>query len=189
MSNDRGCLALQWGEPGRAKELREVYCVRYSIRYNQLMANKGAGRSILVPVLLINSAVLALLLLVCQTIKDTSPLSRHAPAIRPGRVAGTQVIRLTGQSVRLGGYGKVSGSGAFRLQGTGTFSVISNGGVATVNGALLPIGRIMQVVEPTSFVIEGNDIYAQVSGSPFSLFASGTGTLSPDVEVPTEVSY
>lgn len=146
------------------------------------MANK-AGRSILVPVMLINSAVLALLLLVCQLNGQKEPVANRLP-----RVAGAQAVRLTGQSVALEGYGKVSASGELRLEATaGSFAVVSNSGVATVNGQLLPVGRIMRVTEPTDVVIEGSDIYAELTGSPLRLVASGTGGLIPDIRTTPEV--
>lgn len=144
---------------------------------------KKAGRSILVPVLLINSAVLALLVISCQLKGQKEPVANRLP-----RVAGAQAIRLSGQAVALEGHGTVSASGELRLEATvGSFAVVSNSGVATVNGELLPVGRIMRVSDEAHVVIEGSDIYAQLTGSPLRLVAAGTGGLIPDIEITPEV--
>jgi len=147
----------------------------------------------LVPLLLINSAVLALLVLACQLTSKNEPqaarLQRGSPtAAREPRVAGAQTIRLTNQAVALEGYGKVSASGELRLEATGAFAVVSNSGVATVNGELLPVGTIMRVTDVGHFVIEGNDIYAEITGSPLRLVAAGSGGLIPDINVAPEVT-
>ena len=67
--------------------------------------------------------------------------------------------------------------------------MVSNSGVATVNGELLPIGRIMRVTEQTHVVIEGSDIYAELTGSPLQLLAAGTGGLIPDIRTTPEVPH
>ncbi|MBI3261081.1 hypothetical protein HYZ64_01770 [Candidatus Berkelbacteria bacterium] len=103
-------------------------------------------------------------------------------------MAGAQAIRLTNQSVALEGYGKVSANGELRLEATvGSFAVVSNSGVATVNGELLPVGKIMRVTKETHVVIEGPDIYAELTGSPLRLVAAGTGGLIPNIRTAPEV--
>lgn len=150
--------------------------------YNSTMA-KGVSRSLLLPVLIINSAVLALLVLLCQGKSTTKPVAQRLP-----RVAGSKVIALTGQTVTLSGSGEVSAAGDLRIEGVGQVAVTANSEVTVFNGRVIRTGQIVAEATPGSFVIEGSDLFAEINGTPLAITVSGYGTLSPDIVVTAEVT-
>lgn len=150
--------------------------------YNGTMA-KGVNRSLLLPLLVVNSAVLALLVLLCQGKDTTQPVAARLP-----RVAGSKVIALTGQTVTLSGSGEVSAAGNLRIEGVGQVAVTSNGGLTIFNDRVIRTGQIVAEATPRSFVIEGSDLFAEITGKPLAITVSGYGTLSPDIVVAAEVT-
>ena len=141
-------------------------------------------RPILVPLLLLNSALLAVLLLVCQTNKLSA---RKTTVSRPPAVAGSRVIRLSEQTAAISGNGKVAATGALRIEGIGRFAAVASSELLLVNGVLYLPGQIAQSDELSNFVIEGPDLFAEVSGQGLTLAVSGSGQLSPDIEITTEI--
>lgn len=140
---------------------------------------------LLTTTLTINSALLAVLLLLSEfgILAKPSQPPAHLP-----RIAGAKTIKLENQSVQLVGNGRVVATGNLALAGRGAFAVTTNGEYVFVNGQLSTTGKILQSDGQAEFRIEGEAIFAEFSGQPLKLTATGSGSLTPDIEATSQVA-